>query len=197
MSMSDSRAHQTRVRLLRATAEVIHGGGMGALTLEAVAAQAQVSKGGLLYHFPSKHALVRGLIEHMIEAFGERLEWELTQSAEPAGAAGRWLRAYLRATFAEDRLAYEMSAALSTAVAEEPALLDVLREAFRGFALAANQDGLPSEVAATIRLAADGLWFSEALQLATLSSDERQALLTHLVRMTEGPWSVSPKGVVR
>ena len=183
---SDGRASQTQARLLRATAEVIRDGGLRALTLEAVAAQAQVSKGGLLYHFPSKQALVRGLIEHMIEAFGERLALELARAVEPAGTTGRWMRAYLRATFADDRLEYELSAALTTAVAEEPALLDVLREAFCGFAQAAGQDGLPAEVAGTIRLAADGLWFSEALQVATLSAGERQALLAHLLQMTEG-----------
>lgn len=34
-------------------------------TLDAVAAAAQVSKGGLLYHFPSKDALVEGLLARL------------------------------------------------------------------------------------------------------------------------------------
>ena len=43
-------------------------GGRG-LTLSAVAERAGVSKGGLLYHFPSKEALVQGLVGRVIEEF--------------------------------------------------------------------------------------------------------------------------------
>lgn len=40
-------------------------GGERAATFDAVAAAAGVSKGGLLYHFPSREALVDGLIERL------------------------------------------------------------------------------------------------------------------------------------
>ena len=39
----------------------------GSATLDAVAAAAQVSKGGLLYHFASKDALAAGLLERLRE----------------------------------------------------------------------------------------------------------------------------------
>ena len=42
-----------------------HGG--GSATLDAVAAAAQVSKGGLLYHFASKEALAAGLLQRLRE----------------------------------------------------------------------------------------------------------------------------------
>ncbi|MDO8275460.1 MAG: TetR/AcrR family transcriptional regulator, partial [Serpentinimonas sp.] len=44
----------TRNALLEATNTVILRDGIAHLTLEAVAKEAGVSKGGLLYHFPSK-----------------------------------------------------------------------------------------------------------------------------------------------
>ncbi|WP_219418730.1 TetR family transcriptional regulator [Pseudonocardia nigra] len=41
--------------------------GAGAVTLDAVAAAAEVSKGGLLYHFASKDALTIGLLDRLRE----------------------------------------------------------------------------------------------------------------------------------
>jgi AcrR family transcriptional regulator len=34
-----------------------------------VAQAAEVSKGGLLYHFPNKEALITGIIQHLIDDF--------------------------------------------------------------------------------------------------------------------------------
>ncbi|AQX79924.1 TetR family transcriptional regulator [Plantibacter flavus] len=54
-----------RERVLDAFAELLIEQGERAATLDAVAAAAGVSKGGLLYHFGSKEALVDGLIERL------------------------------------------------------------------------------------------------------------------------------------
>jgi AcrR family transcriptional regulator len=43
-------------------AQVVQARGAGSLTLEAVADVAGVSKGGLLYHFPTKDALIDGMV---------------------------------------------------------------------------------------------------------------------------------------
>lgn len=55
-------ASDTRQRILRALRDILAASGNASVTLEAVAAQAGVSKGGLLYHFPSKAALYLGLL---------------------------------------------------------------------------------------------------------------------------------------
>ena len=48
----------TREKLLQSASQVVVEKGVDALTLAAVAKQAGVSKGGLLYHFPNKNALI-------------------------------------------------------------------------------------------------------------------------------------------
>ena len=58
----------TRERILRALRDLLARGGTTSVTLEAVAAEAGVSKGGLLYHFPSKSALYLGLLESVRDA---------------------------------------------------------------------------------------------------------------------------------
>src|SRR5215216_5514144 len=52
-----------RAELLDAAIAVIRRDGAQRLTLDAVAAEAGVSKGGVLYHFGSKRALIDGLLD--------------------------------------------------------------------------------------------------------------------------------------
>lgn len=54
-----------RDRVLDAYETLLIDHGAGSITLDAVAAAAEVSKGGLLYHFGSKDALVTGLLDRL------------------------------------------------------------------------------------------------------------------------------------
>src|SRR5690625_3314917 len=56
-----------RDRVLDAFEELLITEGERAATLDAVAARAEVSKGGLLYHFRSKEALVEGLLDRLAD----------------------------------------------------------------------------------------------------------------------------------
>lgn len=53
----------TRERILRAADAIATECGAGMVSLDAVAARAGISKGGLLYHFPSKSALLQAVVE--------------------------------------------------------------------------------------------------------------------------------------
>ncbi|MEU3628569.1 TetR family transcriptional regulator [Amycolatopsis coloradensis] len=61
-------------RILDSYEEILIEQGPGGITLEAVAAHAGVSKGGLLYHFGSKEALVDGLVERLATLSDEDIE---------------------------------------------------------------------------------------------------------------------------
>ena len=78
-----------RDRVLAAYEDLLIGDGPRAATLDAVAAAAGVSKGGLLYHFKSKEALTEGLLAKLRECA------ELDFAAMAAGPRG--LRQVLRA----------------------------------------------------------------------------------------------------
>jgi AcrR family transcriptional regulator len=56
-----------RVRVLDAFTDLVVASAPEAVTLDAVATAAGLSKGGLLYHFRSKDALVTGLLERAAE----------------------------------------------------------------------------------------------------------------------------------
>jgi AcrR family transcriptional regulator len=182
--MEKSNSISTRANILRAANRVVEEGGVSGLTLEAVAREAGLSKGGLLYHFPSKEALISGMIGRLIEGFEDALGLELGRDEDAGG--GRWTRAYARASFAEDRWYLQVSAGLLAAVAGDPALLDPLRRGYEDGQRWAERDAIDPAVATLVRLAADGLFFAELLGFAPPEGALRERVLEALLSLTEG-----------
>ncbi|MGY2743673.1 AcrR family transcriptional regulator [Arthrobacter sp. UYCu723] len=75
--------------------------GERAATLDAVARRAGVSKGGLLYHFPSKEAMVSVLLERLDRLLGEDLG---RMAAAPEGAAAYFIKSSVWADTPMDRV---------------------------------------------------------------------------------------------
>lgn len=84
-----ARPPHARERVLDAYVRLLRDDGERAATMEAVAAAAGVSKGGLLYHFGSKEALAEALIERFEGLVAEHLE---AMSASPEGPARYYVR---------------------------------------------------------------------------------------------------------
>src|SRR5664279_3032057 len=112
----------TKRRILDAAEQVVLRDGVGHLTLEAAAHEAGLSKGGVLYHFPTRDALVAAMVARIIEQFEDDIAAYLPAPGSPGhGRPGAFARAYLRATMepiseGEERL----GAALLAAAAAEP-----------------------------------------------------------------------------
>jgi AcrR family transcriptional regulator len=68
---ASGRRAGTRDRILEAGYALAGQSGVAAVTLDAVANRAGVSKGGLLYHFPSKEALVSGMVDGLCRTFAD------------------------------------------------------------------------------------------------------------------------------
>lgn len=171
-------ARATRRSILGAAAQIVSAHGSDALTLEAVAHAAGVSKGGLLYHFPGKEALIAGMVEHLLDEFDSAIQHEL--AAEEAGQAGRWTRAFVRATFLPEQQQRDTSAALLAAVAANPELLAPMRARYDAWQAQIDGDGLDPARGLIVRLALDGLWFSDLLGFAPPDPAQR-ALLRELI----------------
>lgn len=93
-SRSDSLA--TREHIIAAAVRLVTQSGPSALTIDAVAKVAEMSKGGVLYHFPSKDSLFMELVKH-----GLRENWTDMRhfwKADPE-VRGRWHRAWIRTSF--------------------------------------------------------------------------------------------------
>jgi AcrR family transcriptional regulator len=185
----------TRQLILLAANRLVLTKGVTHLTLEAVAKKAGVSKGGLLYHFPSKEDLIKNLIEHLNAQFESEVDRQLDLESgnlpegEANRPAGSWLRAFVRATFDANKLENNWlgsSAAILTAISTNPQLLEPFRKSFAGYQQQAEQDGLDPVLASVIRLAADGLWLAELFELAPPRGELRDQVEQLLLELTRG-----------
>lgn len=168
---------QTHRAILDAANRIVIQQGVERLTLEQVAAEAGVSKGGLLYHFRSKEALIKGMIDYYLERFTE----DFNAAAEKEGEApGRWNRSYLTTTFADNQRTPRMSSGLLAAIATNPALLAPLQERFRDWVALLQQDGIDPTLAAIVRLVADGLWLVELFGLSAPDEQTKANVLRAL-----------------
>lgn len=175
-------ALQTRDTVLNAAAQVIARHGVSAFTIDAVARESGVTKGGVLHHFPSKEDLINGLIDRVIAVFNTRLEMEL--EAEPEAEPGRWLRAYIRTVFSVQYDVNNLIPALAAAVAADHQTLERIRRSFEESQRAAAQDGIDPVQATILRLAVDGLVFTRALGIDVLDAETSQSVQNELVRLT-------------
>jgi AcrR family transcriptional regulator len=141
--------------LLVAAIQIALERGAAQLTLDAVASDAGVSKGGLLYHFPSKEALISGMIEYAIDDFERRID---DIFAALPDAHGRWLRAFVEASFDDDGISPHVFTAMTTAIANRPDLLQPLQSQLNQWIEKAAADGVPVETVQLVIAATNGVW---------------------------------------
>ncbi len=190
---------QTLNLILTAAERVVLRDSVLGLTIDAVAREAQLSKGGVLYHFATKEALIQAMLERLIQYYEQEIAQQQQDDTEP----GRWTRAYLRTTVAP-MLSYPgeaafpkskaVSAGLIVAAATNPKLLEPLRERFRAWQQAIEEDGIGSTRATIVRLAVEGLWLADVLGLWSLSETLRQDVLHELLRFTRVTEPDAPPG---
>jgi AcrR family transcriptional regulator len=132
--------------------------GERAATLEAVAVEAGVSKGGLLYHFGAKKDLVEGLVSRMAAL----AEADLEQLAvAPEGIVSRFIRSSVVVGTPFDSTYIAMTRlAQSGLYPEANAALASVEQGWR--ALIEDAVGDPA-VARLVLLVSDGLYYNAAL----------------------------------
>ncbi|MFF2907877.1 TetR family transcriptional regulator [Paenibacillus sp. NPDC057934] len=181
--MTAHNVNSKREAILNAASTIVQRDGMGQLTLDAVAKEAGVSKGGLLYHFASKDALITGMVDKSNEEYGQNVQ--LKAEADPT-IQGSWSRAYVGTAFEEVEQGLDRSSALFAAAFANPKLLDGMREQFKSWQNNIIHDGIDPVQATIIRLAADGLWFTELFGMAQLDEKLRDQVFEQLISWSGG-----------
>lgn len=174
-------AAETRQQVLRAAAEVVaeRGGGAG---LEEIASRAQVTKGGLLYHFGSKESLMHAVAQGLLDEF----EADVAAATDPDDAGpGRLTRGYVRATFDDvaDAERTRRATTLLVHLQTDPAVAAMMQadaERWRERLLA---DGLDPLVATLAIAAADGICMAPLYGDAPLVAD-RDRVLSAILDLT-------------
>lgn len=132
------------------------------------------------------------MVAAYVEGFDAEIE-RLAAAAEAAGEpeAGRWARAYLRASFDPDpatpfpgaELRPDQAVSLLAAIANDPSLLAPVREQTAAWQARIERDGL----ATAIRLAADGLAYAELFGFSPPAGEVRRQVLDSLLDLTMSP----------
>lgn len=155
-------ASDTRDRILDSLERLLLEQGLAHVTLEAVAAEAQVSKGGLLYHFRSKEALLAGMVRRL----GERSDRHLADAVATGRTVSEIYLQYPSAESADEMTLYRsMLAAMRSADGQHDEVQQALAEVMRSW-----DDGLLAEIddpvrAEIVRLVGDGIYLAALLGL--------------------------------
>lgn len=169
----------TRAEIIEKALEVAAELGASGFTLDAVAARTTVSKGALLHHFPSKIALLEGMVDHLGRMHTDMILAEAARDPEPYG---RNARAYLRATVNEPVTPQDVSIGrvIMAACAIDPGLSQRWNGWIDKVKIDDPCDPVGADDALMLRLIADGLWMSDLFGTHRVSPEQRQALLSLL-----------------
>jgi AcrR family transcriptional regulator len=181
--MSRRTSAQTRAIILEACRQILRRDGMSHLTLEMVARQAGLSKGGLLYHYPTKESLVEALVEFHNDQFEHRLQTFLEKES---GQPGAWLRAYALAAVEQIRDPENTNLYAGLFAAEEKfaGANELMRRRYVDWQQQVDASGLDPAWATLVRLTIDGLWFSQMHQYGPPDEAQRQAIVDMILAMT-------------
>lgn len=176
-------AHRPSARVAMLDAAEAHLGVDGTLTLDSAARAAGVTKTGLMYHFATKEALLRAVLDHI----ADRYEREVLAQIEAVHGTGvqdlatvparRRFLAYL------DWACHAQLSPADLVIFADPKLRASLTERWQeqlagwlsipvGTPVAERQRLL------AVRLMADGLWFDRATGQLELSAEDSRAVHT-------------------
>lgn len=175
--MTTNKAN-SRERILAAAAELARNAGPGSLSLDAIAQQAGVSKGGLLYNFPSKAKLLQGLVEkHLAEM--ERALDEAAAGGEPL------LLAYLRLVERSSAEERPPAAWIFSAIVEDPDFLEPINQFRRRLLARLRAETNDTAGVLVAFFAMEGLHCMKLFDDTLIEADERRLLIERVRALAE------------
>ena len=169
-----TRPPKARQTILEAARRIVAARGAGHLTFESLAEESGVTRGGITYHFPTKEALLKGLVE------ADLAQWDALAEAHAATAGIACpkvarLLGQLRCSLEDDEQETRFVSGMLSAAMVDPGLLDPVRAHIAGeFADWAWDDHDLERY--LLLLAADGLFWQRVFNLSPLPEAVRARL---------------------
>jgi AcrR family transcriptional regulator len=168
---------QARSKILEAAEELARVSGAGNLSLDAVAARAGVSKGGLLYHFPTKAKLLQALVEEFLASFDRAIR---EREADSAGAVDSLARAYLDIVASEHMCGEPPPSGLLAALGEDPDFLAPVRRFDRSLLDRMKANASDPVMAIIVFLTLHGMKSMQLLNVETVDRKEFESVVARL-----------------
>ena len=182
-----TRPPKARNQILDAAERIVKARGAAKITYEELARESGVSRGGITYHFGSKEALLRAIVARDL---ANKCANESCMRATIGDDPGAELIAVIRQWSMPDPERRRFTAGMLSAVAHDPSLLDPIREHHRNEC--ERQEWNPTAVQrAILRLAAEGLFWSEFFGCNEVPAEHRAALIARMEELAR-EWSAEP-----
>ncbi len=172
---------EVRLAILESAEKIASTVGLSGLTIQAVADEAKITKGGFFHHFDCKQSLIDAVFDRIIEKFSENVERYMQKDTLDHG---KFSRAYVNTLF-DDIL--ENNGTLWSAAAISMILDPDLKARWTFWYEKQSCEHIISDGGLdllTVRLAADGLWSGYVLGSSDYSVDEIENIRKHLINMT-------------
>ena len=174
-----TRSERTPEDILAAASQIVLRSGLHALTIDAVAAEVGISKGGVLHHFRTKDALIAGVVDAAV------LGLETTLKQKQDAGASRFVDALL--DYAKDLYSDNQQAprALLIAATENSAANQRINSVLHGVIERTRDAGGNDGKRDVIFYAVMGILVSRALDLLPASAGDEAALIAQLRTLAE------------
>ncbi len=175
--MSESR-QTSRDDILDAAQRVAGRDGADNLTLDRVACECGLSKGGVLYNFPNKDALLNGMLDRLLQQHQQIMH---SEEQVLAGEPDACIKAMLRAMANHQTADPSVYLSLLAAAAQKPELLEPVKALFRSHYERIQSECRDPHAAMLLWAAADGLLFHAILGIAPYTDGEKNVLFQKLL----------------
>lgn len=185
-----TRSERSRHVVIQAALAIIARGGPGRLTLDAIAKEAGISKGGLMHQFHSKQDVLKALLQHQAEYF-ENFSRDYMASAkttsEPLLAA--------EIAIAREAIGNPQAGAVAMVgvMGEDLSLVSMFKETDARKLAAIRAEAADPDLAVLRWSAARGLAMTALMGICPLSQEEREGLFERLLDTRK--WS--PRGLAK
>lgn len=170
------RTQNTRKLILDAAIDVVSSHRSSTFSLDEVAARAGISKGGLLYNYPSKNDLIAAMVAHFIEdlkAYVARAEAEVAEDGLP----NKLIRAHLIGLRTKFSQGHKPNFGILAAIGEQPEMLDPIRVYTEDIYARIIAESENPKLASMVYFATEGL---RCIQIFRVLDFSQEQIISHL-----------------
>lgn len=182
------RSNNSREDILDAAQRVAVEKGAAKVSLDSVAREAGLTKGGVLYNFPSKEALITGMLERLMDSYRPIVD---SHQELFAGQPNPTLQSTVKVIREHNKADRNISMAIMAAAAQNLALLQPIREeiTLRFNQLCSETDN--PDMAALLWAASEGLMLMDMMKMLPFDEARKESLLDCLAERAKEPFASS------
>ena len=176
-----ARSLATIDKVLDAAEALMERDGVGSLTMDAVALEARISKGGVLHHFRSKDALVTAIAMRRLRALEQGVDASERRFAGETHPTLRGMIDHARTTYCGED---SFSRPVLVAAVENSVSLAQFQAMFAEVFDKVRSDAAAPDLAAALLFATIGIQVTRTLGLARLEAGQADAIFTAIAALT-------------